>query len=69
MKKIGLLVMLLVSSIGFSQNWKSSLEEAKIEKEKLLANQEQNKLDQKATEDALILQNQALESAKKKIKD
>ncbi|HCQ12673.1 thioredoxin family protein, partial [Flavobacterium sp.] len=31
MKKIGLVVMLLVSSIGFSQNWKSSLEEAKIE--------------------------------------
>lgn len=31
MKKIALVVVLLISSIGFSQNWKSSLEEAKIE--------------------------------------
>jgi thioredoxin-related protein len=31
MKRIGLLMVLFISSLGFSQNWRSSLEEAKIE--------------------------------------
>ncbi len=43
------------------------LEEAKIEKEKILANQEQNKLDQKANEEAILKQAQKFEEAKKKI--
>jgi hypothetical protein len=43
------------------------LEEAKVEKEKILANQEQNKLDQKANEEAIIQQMQKFEAAKKKI--
>jgi hypothetical protein len=44
------------------------LEEAKLEKEKILANQEQNRLDLKSNEDAILLQAQKLESAKQKIK-
>jgi hypothetical protein len=43
------------------------LEEAKIEKEKILANQEQNKLDQKANEEAILKQAQVFEEAKKKV--
>jgi hypothetical protein len=43
------------------------LEETKVEKEKILANQEQTKLDQKATEEALIEQLKKVESAKQKI--
>jgi hypothetical protein len=43
------------------------LEEAKVEKEKILANQEQNKLDQKANEEAIIQQAQKFEAAKKKV--
>jgi glutamate synthase domain-containing protein 3 len=43
------------------------LEETKIEKEKILANQEQNKLDQKANEEAIIQQMQKFEAAKKKV--
>jgi hypothetical protein len=38
-----------------------------VEKEKILANQEQNKLDQKANEEAIIQQMQKFEAAKKKI--
>lgn len=44
------------------------LEETKIEKEKILANQEQNKLDQKATESAITEQTKKVESAQSKIK-
>ncbi len=44
------------------------LEEAKLEKEKILANQEQNRLDLKSNEDAILLQAQKLETAKQKIK-
>ena len=44
------------------------LEEAKLEKEKILANQEQNRLDAKSNEDAILLQAQKLETAKQKIK-
>lgn len=44
------------------------LEEAKVEKEKILANQEQNRLDLKSNEDAILLQAQKLETAKQKIK-
>jgi hypothetical protein len=44
------------------------LEEAKVEKEKILANQEQNRLDLKSNEDAILMQAQKLESAKQKIK-
>ena len=44
------------------------LEEAKLEKEKILANQEQNKLDQKANELALEQQIQQVQSAKSKVK-
>jgi hypothetical protein len=43
------------------------LEEAKVEKEKILANQEQNKLDQKANEEAILQQAQKFEAAKKKV--
>jgi hypothetical protein len=43
------------------------LEETKLEKEKILANQEQTKLDQKATEEALVEQLKKVESAKQKI--
>lgn len=44
------------------------LEEAKVEKEKILANQEQNRLDLKTNEDAILQQAQKLETAKQKIK-
>ena len=44
------------------------LEESKVEKEKILANQEQNKLDQKASEQAIIDQTKKIESAQQKIK-
>ena len=44
------------------------LEEAKLEKEKILANQEQNRLDAKSNEDAILIQAQKLETAKQKIK-
>jgi len=44
------------------------LEETRIEKEKILANQEQNKLDQKTNELALEQQVKQVESAKSKIK-
>jgi hypothetical protein len=44
------------------------LEETRIEKEKILANQEQNKLDQKADELALEQQIKQVESAKSKVK-
>lgn len=44
------------------------LEEAKVEKEKILANQEQNRLDLKSNEDAILQQAQKLETAKQKIK-
>ena len=44
------------------------LEETRIEKEKILANQVQNTLDQKANEEAIVTQGQAFEAAKKKIK-
>ena len=40
----------------------------KVEKEKILANQEQNKLDQKASEQAIIDQTKKIESAHQKIK-
>jgi hypothetical protein len=43
------------------------LEEAKVEKEKILANQVQNKLDQKANEELIIQQMQKFETAKKKV--
>jgi hypothetical protein len=43
------------------------LEEAKVEKEKILANQEQNKLDQKTNEEEIIQQAQKFEAAKKKV--
>ncbi|WP_298117167.1 thioredoxin family protein [Flavobacterium sp.] len=39
MKKIGVLLFLLISSVGFSQNWKTSFEEAKQE-----ANKENKKI-------------------------
>ena len=45
-----------------------TLEETRIEKEKILANQEQNKLDQKANELALEQQIQQVQSAKSKVK-
>jgi len=44
------------------------LEETRIEKEKILANQEQNKLDQKTNELALEQQLKQVESAKSKVK-
>jgi hypothetical protein len=44
------------------------LEETRIEKEKILANQEQNKLDQKANELALEQQIKQVQSAKSKVK-
>lgn len=34
MKKIALFLLLSISTVGFSQNWKTSLEEAKIEASK-----------------------------------
>jgi hypothetical protein len=43
------------------------LEETKAEKEKILANQEQNKLDQKSNEEAILIQAQKFEAAKKKV--
>ena len=44
------------------------LEETRIQKEKILANQEQNKLDQKANDVALEQQVKKVESAKSKVK-
>jgi len=44
------------------------LEETRIQKEKILANQEQNKLDQKANDIAIEQQVKQVESAKTKVK-
>ena len=50
------------------KNLEERLGEAKIEKEKILTNQVQNKLDQKSKEDEIAAQKIALETAKQKIK-
>lgn len=49
-------------------NLEERLKEAKIEKEKILTNQVQNKLDQKTKEEEIATQKLAVESAKQKIK-
>jgi hypothetical protein len=49
-------------------NLEERLKEAKIEKEKILTNQVQNKLDQKTKEGEIAAQKLAVESAKQKIK-
>jgi hypothetical protein len=49
-------------------NLEERLKEAKIEKEKILTNQVQNKLDQKTKEEEIAAQKLAVESAKQKIK-
>ena len=49
-------------------NLEERLKEAKIEKEKILTNQVQNKLDQKSKEDEIAAQKLAVEAAKQKIK-
>jgi hypothetical protein len=49
-------------------NLEERLKEAKIEKEKILTNQVQNKVDQKAKEEEIAVQKTAVESAKQKIK-
>lgn len=49
-------------------NLEERLKEAKIEKEKILTNQVQNKIDQKTKEEEITAQKAAVESAKQKIK-
>lgn len=49
-------------------NLEERLKEAKVEKEKILTNQVQNKLDQKSKEDEIAAQKVAVEAAKQKIK-
>jgi len=49
-------------------NLEERLKEAKIEKEKILTNQMQNKLDQKSKEDEIAVQKTAVDAAKQKIK-
>ena len=49
-------------------NLEERLKEAKIEKEKILTNQVQNKLDQKTKDEEIAAQKLAVESAKQKIK-
>ncbi|MDE2393168.1 MAG: hypothetical protein KGM03_05565 [Cytophagales bacterium] len=49
-------------------NLEERLKEAKIEKEKILTNQVQNKVDQKTKEEEIAAQKAAVESAKQKIK-
>lgn len=49
-------------------NLEERLKEAKIEKEKILTNQAQNKLDQKSKEDEIAVQKTAVDAAKQKIK-
>ena len=49
-------------------NLEERLKEAKIEKEKILTNQVQNKLDQKSKEDEIAVQKTAVDAAKQKIK-
>jgi hypothetical protein len=49
-------------------NLEERLKEAKIEKEKILTNQVQNKLDQKTTESDIATQKMAVDAAKQKIK-
>ncbi len=49
-------------------NLEDRLKEAKIEKEKILTNQVQNKVDQKTKEEEIVAQKAAVESAKQKIK-
>ena len=49
-------------------NLEERLKEAKIEKEKILTNQVQNKVDQKTKEEEIAVQKSAVESAKQKIK-
>ena len=49
-------------------NLEERLKEAKIEKEKILTNQVQNKLDQKSKEDEITVQKTAVDAAKQKIK-
>jgi hypothetical protein len=49
-------------------NLEERLKEAKIEKEKILTNQVQNKLDQKTTESDIATQKTAVDAAKQKIK-
>ncbi|MHA8067558.1 hypothetical protein V7S76_12870 [Aquirufa sp. ROCK2-A2] len=44
------------------------LDEAKLAKEKILANQVQNQLDLKSSEDSVVIQGQKLETAKQKLK-
>ncbi|MFM6948884.1 MAG: hypothetical protein ACKOWQ_07720 [Aquirufa sp.] len=44
------------------------LEEAKLAKEKILANQVQNTIDLKSSEDSVVIQGQKLETAKQKLK-
>jgi hypothetical protein len=44
------------------------LEEAKLAKEKILANQVQNQIDLKSSEDSVLIQGQILETAKQKLK-
>lgn len=50
------------------KNLEDRLQEAKMEKEKILTNQVQNKLDHKSKEDEISLQKSAVEAAKQKIK-
>jgi predicted nucleic acid-binding Zn-ribbon protein len=49
-------------------NLEERLKEAKIEKEKILTNQVQNKVDQKTKEEEIAVQKAAVETAKQKIK-
>jgi predicted nucleic acid-binding Zn-ribbon protein len=49
-------------------NLEERLKEAKIEKEKILTNQVQNKVDQKTKEEEIAAQKTAVETAKQKIK-
>ena len=49
-------------------NLEERLKEAKIEKEKILTNQVQNKVDQKTKEEEIAAQKVVVESAKQKIK-
>jgi hypothetical protein len=62
------LIRELESNARQINNLEERLKEAKIEKEKILTNQVQNKLDQKTKEEEIAAQKLAVESAKQKIK-
>ena len=62
------LIRELDSNLRQINNLEERLKEAKIEKEKILTNQVQNKLDQKTKDEEIAAQKLAVESAKQKIK-